>query len=141
MYNINQSIIIIQLTKYNMTGYVTESWDKPTSPSNCHHACLSGNAWVPRGPRPFVGHLRTQFTLRMRHLTSGHAQESRCGTGPTLGMPRTLTHAQDTSSDPRRGALASPQRVTQESCSRHDLNNKSYETQIYTKLIRKWEST
>ena len=84
LYNINAMYSYIQLTKYNSTGYVTESWDKPTSPSNCHHACLSGNAWVPRGPRPFVGHLRTEFTLRMRHLTLGTPWNQGAVRGPHL---------------------------------------------------------
>ena len=51
---------------YNKTGYHTESWDTPTPLSNCHHWCLSGNAWCPEGTRPFVDPMRPGVALRMR---------------------------------------------------------------------------
>ena len=103
---------------YNTTGYITESWDTPTPLSNCHHWCLSRNACIPRGTRPFVMYLRPESLVRMRHLGIGTLGMHSAVRGPRPGiqgflrMLRSPTGWRRVTWKRRQGA----------SCSEQDLN-------------------
>ena len=69
---------------YNKTGHHTESWDTPTPLSNCHHWCLTGNAWGHSWTRPLIICMRPEVDVRMRWQAlecmvryGGHTQESK----------------------------------------------------------------
>ena len=96
---------------------------KPMCGGNCHHGCLTGNVCGPRGTRPFVEALRPEVDVRMRL----ECQECMVRSGDYTGNPTDSRACAEHPNDPRKWGVASLERVTWESCSKHDLNTNTYE--------------
>ena len=82
---------------YNKTGHHTESWDTPTPLGNCHHWCLTGNAWGHSWTRPLIICMRPEVDVRMRW-------ECIVRYGATPRNPGIPTHAQTAQVSPRKEA-------------------------------------